>query len=76
MRPAQLLLNQSKKSGGSIIPVELTPLFLSMGIAVASASYFTYKKFAHDKSLRITKNPELSEVDKVLNPDKSGEKKE
>lgn len=47
-----------------------------MGIAVASASYFTYKKFAHDPSLRITKNPELSEVHKVLNPEENGEKKE
>jgi len=28
-----------------------------MGIAVASASFFTYRKLAYDKSLRLTRNP-------------------
>ncbi|CAR30808.1 hypothetical protein ZYGR_0P01100 [Zygosaccharomyces rouxii] len=70
MRPTQLLLNQAKKSS-SVVPLELTPLFIAMGAAVASASYFTYKKFAHDRSLRITKNPELSEVQKAIDSEKS-----
>lgn len=66
MRPTQLLLNQAKKHSSSAIPVELTPLFVAMGVAIASASYFSYKKFAHDKTLRLTHNPELSEVQKAI----------
>lgn len=52
------------------MPLELTPLFIAMGAAVASASYFTYRKFANDRSLRITKNPELSEVQKAIEAEK------
>ncbi|QLL34524.1 hypothetical protein HG536_0G03860 [Torulaspora globosa] len=66
MRPAQLLLNQAKKGSGIGIPVELTPLFIAMGLALASGTYFTYKKFRHDDSLRVTKNPEMSNLKKVL----------
>lgn len=74
MRPAQLLLNQAKKGSGLGIPVELTPLFFAMGLALASGTYFTYKKFAHDESLRITKNPEQSNLNKIL-AESSEEKK-
>ncbi|KAH3680406.1 hypothetical protein WICMUC_000337 [Wickerhamomyces mucosus] len=64
MRPSQYLFNAAKKSSSSFsIPVELTPLFVAMGVAVASASWFTYKKFAHDGSLRLTRNPQQSHKD-------------
>ncbi|CCE90678.1 Mra1p TDEL_0B05490 [Torulaspora delbrueckii] len=66
MRPAQLLLNQAKKGSGLGIPVELTPLFIAMGLALASGTYFTFKKFSSDETLRVTKNPELSNLKKVL----------
>ena len=53
MRPAQLLLNTAKKtSGGYKIPVELTPLFLAVGVALCSGTYFTYKKLRTDETLR------------------------
>lgn len=55
-----------KKGSGLGIPVELTPLFLAMGLALASGTYFTYKKFAHDDTLRVTRNPEMSNLKKVL----------
>lgn len=35
----------------------MTPLFVAMGVAVASAGFFTYKKLAYDGSLRLTRNP-------------------
>ncbi|CAM9023439.1 hypothetical protein WICANDRAFT_65804 [Wickerhamomyces anomalus NRRL Y-366-8] len=56
MRASRVLLNASKK-GGFNIPLELTPLFVAMGVAVASAGFFTYKKLAYDGSLRLTRNP-------------------
>ena len=59
-------MSSQKKSSGIGIPVELTPLFIAMGIALASGTYFTYKKFAYDDTLRVTKNPELSGLDRVL----------
>ncbi|QLG71312.1 hypothetical protein HG535_0B03510 [Zygotorulaspora mrakii] len=74
MRAAQLLLNQAKKGSGLGIPVELTPLFFAMGLALASGTYFTYKKFMYDDSLRVTKNPQLSDLDRVLT--ESAEKKD
>ncbi|EDO17795.1 hypothetical protein Kpol_541p37a [Vanderwaltozyma polyspora DSM 70294] len=66
MRPSQLLLNAAKKSSGSGVPVELTPLFFAMGVALCSGVFFTYKKFAYDDSLRITANPEQSGLKEVL----------
>lgn len=55
------------KKKGLGIPVELTPLFLAMGIAVCSAIYFSSKKFLFDDSLRVGRsNPELSGLEKVL----------
>ncbi|CAI4911292.1 AVN_collapsed_G0055470.mRNA.1.CDS.1 [Saccharomyces cerevisiae] len=71
MRPAQLLLNTAKKtSGGYKIPVELTPLFLAVGVALCSGTYFTYKKLRTDETLRLRGNPELSSLDEVLAKDK------
>lgn len=63
MRPSQYLFNAAKKSSGVAIPVELTPLFVVMSLAVCSATFFTYKKFAHDKSLRLSRNPAQSHED-------------
>jgi hypothetical protein len=64
---------QQKKSGGIAIPLELTPLFVAMGVACASATFFTYKKFAHDKSLRLSRNPAQSDdsLKKLLEEEKS-----
>ncbi|KAH3901666.1 probable UPF0495 protein YPR010C-A [Saccharomycodes ludwigii] len=68
MRPAQVLMNSANKAkkGGINIPVELTPLFAAMGIAIASACYFTYKKFRYDDTLRVSHNPELSVAKEVI----------
>ncbi|CCE64263.1 hypothetical protein TPHA_0H00530 [Tetrapisispora phaffii CBS 4417] len=66
MRPAQLLLEAAKKQSGSKIPVELTPLFVAMGVALCSGTYFTYKKFCYDDSLRVSKNPEQSGLAHIL----------
>ncbi|CAI4053398.1 hypothetical protein N7582_005713 [Saccharomyces uvarum] len=71
MRPSQLLLNTAKKSsGGYKIPVELTPLFLAMGVALCSGVFFTFKKLRNDETLRLKGNPELSRLDEVLGKDK------
>ncbi|CDO92963.1 unnamed protein product [Kluyveromyces dobzhanskii CBS 2104] len=68
MRPTQIVLNAAKKKSGFSIPLELTPLFLAMGVALASGTWFSYKKFFHDDSLRVgRKNPEQSGLDQVLN---------
>lgn len=73
MRPSSYLMNAAggkKKASKLSIPVELTPLFLAMGIAVASAIFFTGKKFLGDESLRVgRKNPNQSNLHKVLNQD-------
>ncbi|KAL6940625.1 hypothetical protein ACO0QE_004537 [Hanseniaspora vineae] len=66
MRPALRLLSNPPKKGGIQVPVELTPLFIACGAAIASMSYFTYKKFRYDGSLRITKNPDQSGVNDLL----------
>ncbi|EGW33390.1 uncharacterized protein SPAPADRAFT_60753 [Spathaspora passalidarum NRRL Y-27907] len=66
MRPTPALLNAAKKSSGFNLPVELTPLFAAVGVAIASAGFFTYRHFAHDKELRLWKNPDLSTLDEVL----------
>lgn len=67
-----MLMNAAKKSGPrkTTFPVELTPLFLAMGVALCSGAFFTYKKFAYDKSLRLKENPELSGLQQVLSDQK------
>lgn len=67
MRPSQIVLNAAKKKSGFAIPLELTPLFLAVGIAIASGTWFSYKKFFHDDSLRVgRKNPQQSGLEKIL----------
>ncbi|SCV04111.1 LAMI_0H13498g1_1 [Lachancea mirantina] len=74
MRPTQFILNASKKKPGVGVPVELTPLFFAMGVAIASGCWFTYKKFAYDTSLRVGRtNPDRSGLKEVL---ESAEKSE
>lgn len=64
MRPSQYLFNAAKKSSGTSIPLELTPLFVAMGVACASACFFTYKKLTTDGSLRVGRtNPKQSHVE-------------
>lgn len=70
MRAAQTLMNVAKKSqkkGKIDVPVEMYPLFAAVGVALASVSFFTYRHFAYDKQLRLWKNPNLSNLDEVLN---------
>ena len=55
-----------KKSTGPGIPVELTPLFFAVGVALCSGTYFTYKKFTYDDSLRLKQNPEQSGLKALL----------
>ncbi|CAR30397.1 Mra1p [Lachancea thermotolerans CBS 6340] len=78
MRPTSLLLNAAKKQkSGFDIPVELTPLFVAMGVAVSSACWFTYKKFRWDESLRVgRKNPDRSGLKTILEEPEKFEKKE
>lgn len=69
MRPTQKLFNAAKKPGLKL-PVELTPLFLAMGIAVASAIYFSAKHLTSG-DLRVgRKNPDHSNLQKVLDENK------
>ena len=69
MRPTQRAMNAAKKSGVRY-PVEITPLFLAMGVAVCSASCFSGKKFLYDDSLRVgKKNPDQSHMSKALEQD-------
>lgn len=86
MRFSRVLLNSVKKTAptagtvktggsGSKLPVELYPLFAATAVAVCSACYFTYRHFAYDRQLRLWKNPNLSEVDEVLNEAVPSEKK-
>ncbi|KAH3685648.1 hypothetical protein WICPIJ_003395 [Wickerhamomyces pijperi] len=63
MRASQALFNAAKKQSGFNIPVELTPLFVAMGVACVSATYFTYKKLAYDGSLRLSRNPQQTHKD-------------
>lgn len=56
-----------KKTSRLPFPVELSPLFLAMGVAICSGTYFTYKKLTTDKSLRIVANPEQSALQDILN---------
>ncbi|SCU89330.1 LAFA_0E17326g1_1 [Lachancea sp. 'fantastica'] len=72
MRASKLLLNATQKQKPGIgIPVELTPLFLAMGVALCSATWFTYKKFRFDTSLRVGRtNPDRSGLQQVLDETK------
>lgn len=61
-------MNAAKKNTGkSAVPVEMYPLFGAVGVALVSLGYFTYRHFAYDKQLRLWKNPDLSNLDNVLN---------
>mmetsp|Transcript_3860 Transcript_3860/g.3754 ORF Transcript_3860/g.3754 Transcript_3860/m.3754 type:complete len:91 (-) Transcript_3860:229-501(-) len=68
MRATRVLLNAAKKTSSKpTLPVEMYPLFAAMGVAVVSGVFFTYRHFAHNKELRLWKNADLSNLDKVLN---------
>lgn len=71
MIPSRILLNAAKKQAPKAppVPVEMYPLFAAVAIAVSSGVFFTYRHFAHDKHLRLWKNPNLSSLDDVLNED-------
>lgn len=74
MHASRVLLNAAKKSSHTKVPVEMYPLFAAVGVAVASGVFFTYRHFAYDQQLRLWKNPNLSELDKVLNQAAAEEK--
>ncbi|KAI5960550.1 uncharacterized protein KGF55_004443 [Candida pseudojiufengensis] len=77
MRPSRILLSSIKSTKPKITyPVEMTPLFAAVGVAIVSATFFTYRHFAHDKELRLWKNANLSELDNVLNNAGKSENKE
>ncbi|SCU98196.1 LADA_0H11254g1_1 [Lachancea dasiensis] len=73
MRATRYLLNAAQKQKPGLgIPVELTPLFLAMGVAMGSACWFSYKKFRFDTSLRVGRtNPDRSGLQKVLEENKN-----
>ena len=74
MRPTQTLFNAAKK-GGIAYPVELTPLFAAMGVAILSGIYFSSKKLREDKTLRLGRtDPDLSILDEVLRKEEEKEK--
>ncbi|CUM66494.1 uncharacterized protein PRCAT00004160001 [Priceomyces carsonii] len=76
MRASQILLNATKnKSPGVKAPVEMYPLFAAVGVAIASGFFFTYRHFAHDRQLRLWRNPDLSELSNVLEEAEKKEKK-
>ncbi|SCV02567.1 LAME_0H02850g1_1 [Lachancea meyersii CBS 8951] len=72
MRATKFLLNAAQKQKPGLgIPVELTPLFVAMGVALSSACWFTYKKFRFDESLRVGRtNPDRSGLKQVLEQSK------
>ncbi|KAI5951915.1 hypothetical protein KGF54_004990 [Candida jiufengensis] len=75
MRPSRVLLSSIKSAKPKInYPVEMTPLFAAVGVAIVSATFFTYRHFSHDKELRLWKNANLSELDNVLNKAEKDEK--
>lgn len=71
MRASQILLNAvKKKHAPTPVPVEIYPLFAAMAVAIGSGVYFTYRHFAYDRQLRLWNNPNLSELDALLNKHK------
>ncbi|WLF77280.1 hypothetical protein PVL30_000992 [Lodderomyces elongisporus] len=67
MHPSRILLSQARNVKPKITyPVEMTPLFVVVGVAIASGCFFTYRHFTYDKELRLWKNANLSELDQVL----------
>lgn len=68
MRASQILSAASKKK--IPVPIEMYPLFAACGVAICSATFFTYKHFAYNKELRLWKNADLSNLDKVLDEHK------
>lgn len=42
------------------------PLFVAMSLGLCSATFFTYRKFAYDKGLRISENVDQSALSEVL----------
>ncbi|CCF56495.1 hypothetical protein KAFR_0B01970 [Kazachstania africana CBS 2517] len=66
MRSSQVLLNVANKKVSKTVPIELTPLFLAVSVALCSGAYFTYRKFAYDDSLRVTANPQQSGLNDIL----------
>lgn len=77
MRASRILLNAARKGlePKVDIPVEMYPLFAAVGVAIGSLGFFTYRHFAYDQQLRLWKNPNLSNLDKVLNEDLEKQKK-
>lgn len=67
MIPSRVLMNAAKKSSKPVVPVEMYPLFAAVGVAITSLGYFTYRHFRYDQQLRLWKNPDLSNLDAVLN---------
>lgn len=56
MIPTRVLLNGIKNTKPKLTyPVELTPLFAAVGVAICSGAFFTYRHFAYDKELRVWK---------------------
>ncbi|GEQ72384.1 hypothetical protein JCM33374_g6071 [Metschnikowia sp. JCM 33374] len=77
MRSSQILRLAAKKNNAAPkvpVPVEMYPLFAAIGVAVASLGFFTYRHFAYDQQLRLWKNPNLSNLDAVLNKAAEDEK--
>lgn len=79
MRASRILLNAAKKGSQKShqltgLPTEMYPLIAATSVAVISATYFTYRHFAHGTELRLWKNQDLSEVDKVLEEDAKSKK--
>ncbi|CDR42769.1 CYFA0S10e02036g1_1 [Cyberlindnera fabianii] len=86
MRASQTLFNAAvrsccydnvlNKKGGFAIPIELTPLFVAMGVAVSSAVFFSYRKFAYDGTLRLSRNPKQSALTEDFNKMQQEEKEQ
>lgn len=76
MRPSYPLFNAAKKAPKVPIPVEMAPLFVAVGVAICSGTYFTYRHFSRDKELRLWKNADLSTLDAILNKEVEKEKNE
>ena len=71
MRGSRILMQAAKKEGGFLsgVPLEMAPLFAAVSVALGSACFFTYRHLTRDKELRLWKNPNLSNLDNVLDED-------